>query len=325
MHFLQLEGARYTRQRSIFSIVVFDFKNKTEPASQTALQQMAQCFDSIKEEYHILGHYGDLDFAILLPLLNAAESKILLGDFAAKLAQTKLHGFSKMQDLRLAFGVADTVEADASVPELLKDAEEARLAALMQRATVKTITELRWERLKDKAGTLGAGDYQGIRAIWLDALIEARRIGGKDSQLDVTLEALADVFMKLKDYGEAEPCLLELLTLKKYVFGAGDKSVLRIGTLLVQCYSEQGKLDEAERLQHEIVRNYVQAIGNNSPEAPDVAYLLVNYYRGQGDYEKASEACKTVLDMTTAIFGAASPKTVRLKIDYEELHQLATA
>jgi GGDEF domain-containing protein len=322
MHFLQLEWARFTKQKSMFSIVLFEFKNNTEPVSQTALQQMVQCFDSIKDEFHILGHFGDLDFAILIPLQSSGESKILLESFAAKLTQTKLHGFQKMQDLHLVFGVADTVDGRSTVSELMEEADDARLAAVKQKVTIKTTAECRWERLRDKAGAMRGADHEALKAIWSEALFEARRIGGNGAQRDVTLEALADVLLNLKAYSEAEPCLLELLTLKKHLLGAGDKAVLKAGNALVKCYSEQNKLDEAERLQHQIVRGYVREIGNDHPEAPDAAYFLVDFYRGLGDYQRASEACKTVLDMTTAIFGATDPKTVRVKIDYDELRQL---
>ncbi len=228
-----------------------------------------------------------------------------------------------MQDLHLVFGVADTVDGGATVSDLLQDADDARMAAIKQKVTIKTNAECRWERLRDKAGAMRGADNEALKAIWLEALVLARRIGGKGAQRDVTLEALAEVLMNLKEYSEAEPCLLEVLTLKKHLLGPGDKAVLKSGNALAKCYVEQNKLDEGERLQHQIVRSYVRAIGNDNPEAPDAAYCLVEFYKRLGDYQRASEACKTVLDMTTAIFGAADPKTKRIKIEYDELHQLA--
>jgi GGDEF domain-containing protein len=323
MHFLQLECARYTKQKSIFSIALFDFKNKTQPVSQDALHQMAQCFDSIKDDFQLLGHYGDLDFAILMPLQNAAESKTFLETFAAKLTQTKLHGFRTMQDLHLVFGVADAFTADTNVTSLLKDADDAKMLAVKQKATVKTTAECRWERLRSKAASVRAGDHETSRAIWSDALIEARRIGGRGANLEIALEALAEAFMNLKDYSEAEPCILELLTLKKYLHGPGDQSVLKTGNILVECYSAQNKPDEAERMQQQVVRSYVQAVGNNNPEAVDAAYCLVDFYRRKEDFQKASAACKTVLDLATEVYGAFDPQTTLIKIDCDELNELA--
>jgi GGDEF domain-containing protein len=324
MHFLQLECARFIKQKSIFSIALFDFKNKTEPASQTALQEMAQCFDSIKDEFQHLGHYGDLGFAILLPLQNAAESKIILESFAAKLAQTKLHGFRKPQDLQLFFGVADAYASDTTVASLLKDADDAKMAAIKQNTILKTIAECRWERLRSKAATLRGADYEMAKAIWLDALIEARRIGGRGANLEIALEALSEAFMNLKEYSEAEPCTLELLTLKKYLHGPGDPSVLKVGNTLVECYCAQGRADEAERMQQQVVRSYVQAIGNTNPEAVDAAYCLVEFYRRQEDFQKAGEACNIILEMATQIYGAFDPKTTLIKVDRDELLALAS-
>jgi tetratricopeptide (TPR) repeat protein len=325
MHFLELEHARYIRKQSLFSIVLFEFKIQEEAASTAALQQMSHCFDSIKEKYDLLGQLGDCDFALLIPLCNALESTKLVDSFAAKLVQTEIDGLSCMQDLHLAFGVADVVDAESPLSQLLQEAEAAKLMAIKKRVTCRTFGQSGWEDLKEEAAAVDAGDHIARKALWSSALIEARRLGNKEGQLEITLEALADVCMKLADFVTAEQCLVELLKLKKEIFGGGDESVLKSGDLLVKCYSRQGKYSEAEDCIVKVVREYLQIKGTNNSEAPDVVYTLVAFYRDWKQIPKAIATCKHVLNMNIAIFGADDLRTARAQEHYDELRSLSAA
>lgn len=97
------------------------------------------------------------------------------------------------------------------------------------------------------------------------------------------------------------------------------KVVVKSGRRLVDCYFQQQKFEEAEKLLLLLVEDSQKTLGANNVDSADIMIVLMKFYRSQKQFAKAGAVCKQVLDLYTASFGAADQRTVRIQADYDAL------
>jgi hypothetical protein len=132
--FIEQEYLRYEFFNLPFSIIVFSLgeqkigleTDSVEPLQTFAIRRAMQRINLIKRQVDILGHYQELDYAMLLPNTNSTAAAALANKIMDVLREAPLSSDMDARNLALAFGVATIPEDYQEVDKLLLAANKAR-------------------------------------------------------------------------------------------------------------------------------------------------------------------------------------------------------
>jgi tetratricopeptide (TPR) repeat protein len=320
LYFLERELARHKIGSSQFSVVVFEIKNKSDPLSNVALQQMAECFDSIKQKFDMLGHFMILEFLIVLPLRSDEEAREFVNNLYAKILQCQLDGVKQPGDLSFVAGVANVPSDQSEMRNLLAAARGAKESCSVSKSLCRTVRESKWEKSREQ-GDLALAEHKVSEAEnhWTQALTEARAFGNDDLRLILSLEQLAGIYMQRGKHAKAESLLSQLIQLKGRRKDANGLDVAQAVGELARCYYLEGKYAEAEPLLLKVVEVYEQHLGKDNPTVATGLYNLASIYHVQQKHSEAETAYKRALELRQNALGANHPDTKKVETNYLNL------
>ncbi|MCQ2250119.1 MAG: SpoIIE family protein phosphatase [Bacteroidales bacterium] len=109
---------------------------------------------------------------------------------------------------------------------------------------------------------------------------------------------LSDIYVKKKDYAKAKDCLNMCLSNKG--FSQWDFFHSKIWLMLASIYYKEGRMDSAEYATQKSVE---QSLNCKNLKCLELAYkLLDSIYLSTGDYQKASEACSSFMDLNDTLY-----------------------
>ncbi|PWU01857.1 MAG: hypothetical protein C5B53_02370 [Candidatus Melainabacteria bacterium] len=145
IYLLDQEYLRYEFFNLPFSLVAFSIGQRNNETGQVyALQMLAirramQRISLVKRQVDLLGHYGEHDYALLLPSTNSAAATALAHRIVDVLKEAPLSSDVDTRSLALAFGVATVPEDCHEMDKLLLAATKARdLAKSSNRIVVQS-------------------------------------------------------------------------------------------------------------------------------------------------------------------------------------------
>ena len=145
IYLLDQEYLRYEFFNLPFSLVTFSIGQRNNETGQVyALQMLAirramQRISLVKRQVDLLGHYGEHDYALLLPSTNSAAASALAHRIVDVLKEAPLSSDIDTRSLALAFGVATVPEDCHEMDKLLIAATKARdLAKSSNRIVVQS-------------------------------------------------------------------------------------------------------------------------------------------------------------------------------------------
>jgi GGDEF domain-containing protein len=325
LNFLKHEIARSKFGGTPFSISIFELSNRGEPLSNTALQQVASCFDGMKREFDMIGHSRTFDFALLLPLWGDEDTRVFCQDFHNALLAMGLDGVTNNEDLYVRFGIATVPEDGIGLESLLVEAQRAKNAC-KESSTCTTTRDLRWEELR-LAGeqSVKSKNLNNAESIWCAAVEEAKSFSAEDGRLGLSLERLISIYRERGKQQLAEELLLKLLELKLASADLNVIAVARVRSELAQCFYRQGKYSDAELVSQQLVDDLVPHVGIEHPLVITGLSNLATVYHIQQQYARAEEAYKKALDILTTVFGASHAETIKLSNNFAKLLQTLEA
>jgi diguanylate cyclase (GGDEF)-like protein len=145
LYFLEQEYFRCHRSSTPLSVIVFHISGLNGGSNGQALSA-AQMLDAVlrisllKRHIDLIAHYGDSDFALLLPNTKANGANTFAKRIFKALAEAPLAGEATADQLSFAFGCASMPEDSTDLPSLLGAAD---MALDRSRQTKKTVVMYR--------------------------------------------------------------------------------------------------------------------------------------------------------------------------------------
>lgn len=321
LYFMDQEFARQKAGDSHFSIVFFELKNKSESLSNKALQQMAECFGSLKRKFDILGHYLMLDFIMVLPLRTDEEAHEFVQEFVTKITQCELDSVKSVDDLKFADGIASVPADRDDLAKLITAAKEAKDHCLSQKVLCRTVREISWEEHKTKAEAAAREqNLNDAETYWAEAVKDARGFASDDPRLISSMEALASIYLERTKYAKAEALYSQLVQIKgRGQEGSNSMAVAQAVADLARCYYMQGKYDETEPLLVKVVELFERQLGPTHPTVATGLYNLASLYHVQQKYNEAEPVYKRALDLRRQSLGVDHPDTQKIELNYLSL------
>ncbi len=323
LHFLQREHARYMRSHSPFAIAIVEIKNDGEVLSDAALLEVSKCFDSIKENFDILGHYRISEMIMLLPLRDDRETRKFVESLAEKVKLANLPGVKAPQNLRISCGIASVPGGNDQLASLLKDVEAAKAYALSSKALCSSSREVRWQAITKNAEiAFNARDYVEAELLLSAAFSESEHFPTDDPRVILTIDKLCEVLDMQEKFAMAEPMLSLKLLLKTRSFGAHHPEVLSALRELIRCYCQQAKYQEAETALHSAIDRIRQSTSFDHLDMANALYSLASVCQAQQKFEEAESACNQAVEVLKKALGPEHPETVKASKTQTDLAKL---
>lgn len=178
------------------------------------------------------------------------------------------------------------------------------------------------EWLKQKTAAeeaLKKGDLGGAEAAFMAALPAAEKLGEQDYRLCWTLESLAQVLQKQKQFVRAEPHLKRAFEIRRKVMGPYHLSVgIAADSLARTCYYAKA-YDKSEIYAQRCVAIYEKALGGEHKDLATALTNLAMLYHMQKKFNEAEPLYKRAMGIRTKQLGADHPDTIKLLNSYADL------
>lgn len=140
--------------------------------------------------------------------------------------------------------------------------------------------------------------------------VQRKKLPEKDAAIASTLSCLGGIHRALGDRQLATSLEQEALEVAREALGPNDPMVASTLTSLAVLNHESGQREEALRLAQEAIEMW-ESLGNKQPEEAVAIGNLGAIYRSRGEYEKALNLEKRVLDIRVRLLGNRHPETAR--------------
>ncbi|MCC6978309.1 MAG: tetratricopeptide repeat protein [Candidatus Melainabacteria bacterium] len=179
-----------------------------------------------------------------------------------------------------------------------------------------------WEKYKDSAEQLvQMGRYSEAENFWMLAVKAADDFQANDPRTTYTLDRLGDCFIKQQRFAEAEQVFGMALEIRKQVLGHTHLDVGKSLSQIVDLMQIEGKHNEAEPLQLEILSIYEVNFGAEHPGVATIVLNLAQFYHGLKRYNEAELFYKRALAIKQKLYGYRSPEVKGLTEKYAAMLQ----
>ncbi len=164
-------------------------------------------------------------------------------------------------------------------------------------------------------GDYGQSEYRW-RLAWSLAL---KLFEENDPRYLMTLEYLSDMLCLQKKLQDAEPLLVNLLSLKMKVMEPTSLQVGATHNTLAGLYYSLKRHDEAEEHCLKSLEIHEKILGDQNSDVVMILYNLALIYHAKRSYEQADAAYRRALDAAKAVYGDSHPETANIADHYAAL------
>jgi GGDEF domain-containing protein len=324
MLFLQRELDRYVDSGVPLALVIFEIWHKNEAMSNEKLQKVSNHFRSIAASYDVIGHYGDFEFAMLLPLKGESDSREFVELFHKFVSDSFDEGASG-ETIKMISGIATADGADEQIDlqTFVTAAVKAKRANKNQGTSTTSVRQLRWEDVRKKAESeMKAGNLDKASSLWGTLFKESAKLDFDKSYWAQAAEKYSQLLLASGRFAEVEPILSQMLRYRTEQSGPDDISTITAAGELAHCYYAQGKYNDAEFLIQGVLAAYAKHFGEEYPVVATWYYNLATLYHVQHKHAAAEPMYKKSLEIRKRILGDDHAETKKSQSSYDALIKL---
>ena len=146
-------------------------------------------------------------------------------------------------------------------------------------------------------------------------------LGPTHANTATSLNNLAGLYMRMKDYDAAAPLLEAALSVKKNTLTPNDPSTATCLDSLASLYLKQEKYDEALPLFEQALKIREESLGNNNIVTANSFNHLGSLYFKQRNYKKAESLLREGLDIKKSLCGDDHPETAHCQNNLASLYR----
>ncbi|KAK4243314.1 hypothetical protein C7999DRAFT_44849 [Corynascus novoguineensis] len=169
---------------------------------------------------------------------------------------------------------------------------------------------------------------EGERELWRESRVSSylydrgrwREKEPVDRKTYESIAELATTYHGQGRYREAEKIKIEVLFLRRGVFGEEHPNTLQSMADLAATYRAQGRYGKAEKIKVEVLALRRDILGEKHPDTIQNMADLATTYHGQGKYKEAEKFCIGVLALQRDVLGEKHPETMRSMADLATIY-----
>ncbi|HEY9760627.1 MAG TPA: tetratricopeptide repeat protein [Oculatellaceae cyanobacterium] len=325
MLFLQRELDRYVDSGVPLALVIFEIWHKNEAMSNEKLQKVANLFRSIAASYDAIGHYGDFEFAMLLPLKGESDSREFVELFHKFVSDSFDEASGAAETIKMTSGIATADGGDEQIDlqTFVTSAVKAKRANKAQGTSTTSVRQLRWEQMRKQAeNETKGGNLEKATNLWGTLFKEASQLEFDKSYWGQAAEKYSQLLLAAGRFSEVEPILSQMLRYRTEQSGPDDISTITAAGELAHCYYAQGKYNDAEFLIQGVLSAYAKHFGEEYPVVATWYYNLATLYHVQHKHAAAEPMYKKSLEIRKRILGDDHAETKKSQSSYDALIKL---
>jgi tetratricopeptide (TPR) repeat protein len=136
-------------------------------------------------------------------------------------------------------------------------------------------------------------------------------VGTSETSDDVKMSRFALVFHENGYWNEAEKLEVDVMELRKRLFGVEHPDTLTSMSNLATTYWQQGRWNEAEMLQVDVMELSKRLLGAEHPDTLTSMANLAETYRRQGRWNEAEKLEVDAMELCKRLLGAEHPDTLK--------------